>query len=83
MRLEERFEQFMAKVDWFELSLGEQEALYEATRGVPNAEGIPFSVIEKENGESVIRYLDEAEIILSHDELHKFSRWLEATYMDG
>lgn len=83
MRLEERFEQFMAKVDWFELSLGEQEALYEATRGVPNVEGIPFSVIEKENGESVIRYLDEAEIILSHDELHKFSRWLEATYMEG
>ena len=82
MSLTERFKQFMAAVDWEELTIGEKEALYEATYGAPNEDGIPFSVQEEDNGGIVvIRYNNEVELKLPRHALPKFRKWIEDTYM--
>lgn len=84
MSLTKRFEQFMAVVEWDDLSTGAREALYQATYGVPNEDGQPFSVSEEDNGGIVlIRYNEEAELKLTRRELPKFRKWLEDTYMGG
>lgn len=84
MSLTEQFEKFLAKVEWKELTIGEKEALYEATYGALNEDGIPFSVSEEDNGGIVvIRYNDEAELKLARHQLPKFRTWLEETYMGG
>ena len=83
MSLIERFKQFMAKVDWSELTIGEKEALYEATYGVPNGDGIPFKVIP-DNKEETIRIIygdEETQLKLRKSDLKKFRKWLEDTYM--
>ena len=83
MSLIERFKQFMAKVDWSELTIGEKEALYEATYGVPNGDGIPFKVIPG-NKEETIRIIygdEETQLKLRKSDLKKFRKWLEDTYM--
>ena len=84
MSLIESFRQFMAKVDWSELTIGEKEALYQSTYGVPNGEGIPFKVIP-DNKEETIRIIygdDETQLELRKVDLKKFRKWLEDTYME-
>ena len=84
MSLTERFEEFMAKVDWDELTTGEKEALYEATYGAPNEDGIPFKVITDDNDNVIIEYVQEnARIKIPRDHLRDFRQWLEETYMGG
>lgn len=84
----EKYKEFMTQVDWNELSAGEKEALFEATRGVPNPDGIPFRVITDGGRDSDVKIIYDNNdtnptIDLSHEELVGFHKWLEDTYMDG
>ena len=84
MSLNQRFKQFMDQVEWGNLDFEEQRALFDATDGNFNENGVPFSVSEEDGGAIiVIRYNDDAELRLHRKDIAKFRRWLEKTYLGG
>ena len=82
----DKYKEFMAHVEWDELSLGEKEALYEATYGSPSEGSYPFRVISDgdKGSDIIIEYrINDAKIKLSHKELSIFRAWLEDNYMSN